>query len=93
MAYLMNPSAVSSAMLIPGKKSIQFPMSNIVEHCHCFFVFFYLINANVHITLNLLCLLLLFALSRYKNPVDIPVGNSRQKIKSLKARVCISKIN
>ena len=43
-------------------------------------------------TLHLLCLLLLFALSRYKNPVDIPVGNSRQKIKSLKARVCISKI-
>lgn len=54
MAYLMNPSAVSSAMLIPGKKSIQFPMSNIVEHCHCFFVFFYLINALVHITFTLL---------------------------------------
>lgn len=54
MAYLMNPSAVSSAMLIPGKKSIQFPMSNIVEHCHCLFVFFYLINANVHITFTVL---------------------------------------
>lgn len=25
--------------------------------------------------------------TRYKNPVDIPVGNSKQKIKSLKARV------
>ena len=25
---------------------------------------------------------------RYKNPIDIPLGNAKQKIKSLKARVC-----
>ena len=28
---------------------------------------------------------------RYKNPVDIPLGNAKQKIKSLKARVCNQK--
>ena len=32
--------------------------------------------------------LVFFAFFRYKNPVDIPLGNAKQKIKSLKARVC-----
>ena len=73
MDYLTNPSTVSFVMSIQGMPS---------KMC-----FVYVAKEKTWIQ-RVIVSASIFCNYRYKNPVDIPLGNAKQKIKSLKARVC-----
>lgn len=79
MAHLTNPSVAFSAMLIQGVVA-SFGIISSLVFAFVIGVFFLFCSVNSFVLSH-------FFPSRYKNPIDIPLGNSKQKIKSLKARV------